>query len=446
MMNKNLTWHSGTVEKNEKVGLVHGLRNKVFWLTGLSGSGKSTIARDLEAKLHSLGIHSYVLDGDNIRHGLNSDLGFSASDREENIRRVSEVAKLFYDAGIFVIVSFISPYLKDREFARSLIGDDFIEVFVDCPLSVCEERDVKGLYAKARAGEIKDFTGISAPYETASNCEVRVDSSLKSVEECSGAIIDYLFLETAKDAAISAGKTIMEVYDDYDIETKLDNSPVTTADLKADKIIIEKLKGFGIPILTEESEDDFKRLDSSYVWIVDPLDGTKEFISKNGEFTVNIALVRDGKPVLGVICAPAIDEMYYALDGAYFNGKKIDVSDIDSLSDMVLMKSRSHADDKLSIIENKFRESKSRGSSLKGCNVASGDADVYIRFGNVHEWDICAMHCIVVEAGGKMTGLDGSDIVYNKKDTLVKGGFIVSNGKKHDELTKSINSDIWVIK
>ena len=163
-------------------------KNKVFWFTGLSGSGKSTIAAALEKELHNKGYPTYILDGDNVRHGLNSDLGFSEKDRKENIRRIAEVTKLFYDTGVTVLVCFISPYRKDREVARTLIGKDFIEVEVRCPLKVCEERDPKGLYKKARAGEIKDFTGIDSTYEPPEKAEIVLDTSNQtiatSVEQC----------------------------------------------------------------------------------------------------------------------------------------------------------------------------------------------------------------------------------------------------------------------
>ncbi|MFP4524521.1 MAG: adenylyl-sulfate kinase [Candidatus Woesearchaeota archaeon] len=180
-MADNITWHHGKVTREDRVKLF-GKKNKVFWLTGLSGSGKSTIAAEFEKKLHEQGHPTFILDGDNVRHGLNKNLGFSSEDREENIRRVAEVARLFYDAGITVLVCFISPYRKDRDFARSLIGDDFVEVYVKCPLEECERRDPKGLYAKARKGEIKSFTGLDAPYEEPEKPEILIDSSKQDIQ------------------------------------------------------------------------------------------------------------------------------------------------------------------------------------------------------------------------------------------------------------------------
>jgi len=156
----------------------------LVWFTGLSGSGKSTLANAVEQKLHAAGIQTYTLDGDNVRHGLNKDLGFKAEDRSENIRRIGEVAHLMMDAGLVVLSAFVSPNRKDRQSIKNIIGaDGFMEVFVDTPLEVCEQRDVKGLYAKARSGEINDFTGISAPYEAPERPDFRIDTSVTGLDE-----------------------------------------------------------------------------------------------------------------------------------------------------------------------------------------------------------------------------------------------------------------------
>ena len=188
----NITWHEATVTAEDREKLLN-QKGCVIWFTGLSGSGKSTLANAVEHVLHQQRHHTYVLDGDNVRHGLNKNLGFSPEDREENIRRIGEVAKLFADAGTIVMTAFISPYCADRDQARALIAEDrFVEVFVDCPLDVCEERDTKGLYKKARAGEIKEFTGISAPYEPPLNPEVTVNTAALSIEECAQAVIEAL--------------------------------------------------------------------------------------------------------------------------------------------------------------------------------------------------------------------------------------------------------------
>lgn len=188
----NITWHDGQVNKNHRESLLK-QKGVILWFTGLSGSGKSTIACALEKKLHDQGYLAYRLDGDNIRHGLNKDLGFSPADRVENIRRIGEVSKLFADAGIIVSTSFISPYKGDRDLARSLVpAGEFIEIYVKCSLAECESRDPKGLYKKARAGKIPEFTGISAPYEEPEKAELIIKADEKKVEESVEEIWEYL--------------------------------------------------------------------------------------------------------------------------------------------------------------------------------------------------------------------------------------------------------------
>ena len=188
----NIIWHQSEVNQAAREELLK-QKGVVIWFTGLSGSGKSTIANQVANGLHQLGKLTYVLDGDNIRHGLNKNLGFSPEDREENIRRIGEVAKLFADAGVITTTAFISPYRKDRVKAREILEDGrFIEVFVDCPLEVCESRDPKGLYKKARAGEIKEFTGIDAPYEVPENAEIVINTNDLDLAASTQKVIDYL--------------------------------------------------------------------------------------------------------------------------------------------------------------------------------------------------------------------------------------------------------------
>lgn len=189
---RNIVWHPGMVTKADREA-ISGHKGCTIWMTGLSGSGKSTLAVALEKTLWSRGVRAFVLDGDNIRHGLNKDLGFSPEDRNENIRRIGEVAKLFTDAGVINITAFISPYRADRDRVRALMANgDFIEVYLDCPVEVCEQRDPKGLYKKARAGEIPEFTGISAPYEPPLNAEVTLDTSRQSEAESLATLLRYL--------------------------------------------------------------------------------------------------------------------------------------------------------------------------------------------------------------------------------------------------------------
>lgn len=188
----NLVWHESEVSKQDRRELKQH-KSAVLWFTGLSGSGKSTLSSALEKELYINGVHTYRLDGDNIRHGLNKDLGFSPEDRTENIRRIGEVSKLMVDAGLFVLTAFISPYHNDRELVRDLVeSEEFIEIYVKASLETCEKRDPKGLYKKARAGEIKGFTGIDAPYDEPFQPEVTIDTDVLNIEESVEAIVDYL--------------------------------------------------------------------------------------------------------------------------------------------------------------------------------------------------------------------------------------------------------------
>jgi len=188
----NIAWHAASVDRSTRAQQ-RGHRSAILWFTGLSGAGKSTLANAVNGALFERGLACYVLDGDNVRHGLCKDLGFSDADREENIRRIGEVSKLFLDAGIVVLTAFVSPFKADRDRARALVeAGDFIEIHCAADLGVCEERDTKGLYAKARAGAIKDFTGISSPYEAPENPELKVDTGSQSLEACVAQVIGHL--------------------------------------------------------------------------------------------------------------------------------------------------------------------------------------------------------------------------------------------------------------
>ena len=190
--NNNVVWHHATVTRLRREQL-NGHKGVILWFTGLSGSGKSTIAHAVEERLHQSGCRTFVFDGDNVRHGLCGDLGFSQKDRSENIRRIGEMVKLFLEAGIIVLTAFISPVGKDRERVRSLApAGDFIEIYCRCPLDVCESRDVKGLYQRARSGEVKEFTGISSPYEAPEKPELVLDTNVCSLDECVSKVIALL--------------------------------------------------------------------------------------------------------------------------------------------------------------------------------------------------------------------------------------------------------------
>lgn len=195
-MSSNIVWHCATVTRARREAL-NRHRSVVLWFTGLSGAGKSTLAHSVEERLYQMGCRTYVLDGDNVRHGLCSDLSFTEHDRTENIRRIGEVTKLFADAGVIALTAFISPYRRDRDLVRGLFRDgDFIEVYCRCPLEVCETRDVKGLYKRARAGEVKNFTGISAPYEVPDRPELVLDTDQWSLTQCVDRVIWFLMERT----------------------------------------------------------------------------------------------------------------------------------------------------------------------------------------------------------------------------------------------------------
>jgi adenylylsulfate kinase len=188
----NVVWHHATVTRTRRE-MHNGHKAVILWFTGLSGAGKSTLAHALEERLHQQNCSTFVLDGDNVRHGLCGDLGFTDEDRQENIRRIGEMSKLFIEAGVITLTAFISPFAADRQQVRELVPDgDFIEIYCHCPLEVCEVRDVKGLYKKARLGEIKEFTGISSPYEVPQNPELTINTAGKSVDKCVDQIVAFL--------------------------------------------------------------------------------------------------------------------------------------------------------------------------------------------------------------------------------------------------------------
>lgn len=252
-------------------------------------------------------------------------------------------------------------------------------------------------------------------------------------------------LSLAKDLARQAGQKIMQIYGtEFAVEHKGENDPLTEADLASNEIIIAGLsESFSTDaILSEEKEDDESRLNAQRIWVIDPLDGTKEFVKRNGEFTVNIGLVENGEPILGVIYAPVLDTLYYAAKGSGSHKEQegstqaLKVSTHSVLKDFVLVKSRSHPNEHLEqfINDHKITKLQVIGSSLKGCLVASGDADVYPRFNPMWEWDVCAMHAIVTEAGGKVTDLFGKSLIYNKELPKHTDGFMISNNTIHEEL------------
>lgn len=448
---ENITWHKTKVTAAQRQRVM-GQRPMVIWLTGLSGSGKSSVGAALEQLLTDRGYKAYLLDGDNLRFGLNAGLGFSEADRAENIRRITEAARLLADSGMIAIVSAISPSDAVRKAARGRIAEvaDFVLCYVDTPLEECARRDVKGLYKKAFAGEIADFTGVSAPYEEPQDAELHFCySPARSAIDDAESILSYIearqldcerALRVMKEAALLAGERIMEIYGrDFSVELKEDRSPLTEADLASNTVISELLtREFpGVSLLTEESADDESRLYNRWCFVVDPLDGTKEFVKRNGEFTVNIALCFDHRSVMGVIYVPAGGELYYAAEGmgAYRekNGQRVRLHVSDRTEGLVVMESRSHGDNRLDrMLEanaGRIARTVSAGSSLKGCRIAEGEADVYYRFGPTMEWDTAAMQILCEEAGAVFAMLDGYDspMTYNRTHTRNDQGFYILN-------------------
>ena len=460
-MERNNVWHSALVTPAQRQAAL-GQRGAVLWLTGLSGSGKSTIASRVEQALCAQGRAVYLLDGDNLRYGLNAGLGFSDADRDENIRRIAETAALFADAGVIALVSAISPFRAMRERARACVEKraPFSEIYVKASVDTCAARDPKGLYARAMRGEIPQFTGVSSPYEEPEAPDLTLDTQRADVDACVEAVlreaerlsIPYdALLRTAVDASLEAGRAIMAVYArDFAVSYKADHSPLTEADMASDALIAQALtRAFPrYALLSEERADDPVRRENPFCFIVDPLDGTKEFVKKNGEFTVNIALSYRGKSVMGVVYAPALDELYFAAEGlgafycpgaskqadALAAAQPIRVSD--RREKLVMMLSRSHMDDEtrdlIAANRDRIADTRPAGSSLKGCLIARGAADLYYRTGLTMEWDTAAVQCVVEQAGGIFRQGDGSPMSYNRVDPRNSRGFYIINAAQNE--------------
>ena len=287
----------------------------MLWFTGLSGSGKSTIANLVEKKLHALGRHTFLLDGDNVRHGLNKDLGFTEADRVENIRRVGEVAKLMTDAGLIVLTAFISPFRAERDMVRAMLpAGEFVEIFIDTPLADAEARDVKGLYKKARSGEIENFTGIDSPYEAPANARDphrhhapshprQPPSGSSSISSASGARSydrrrNWRAVGGRRSQSAAARDPCMPAF------TRAQHSAraATRRPMRSSSIACAP-RGPDDFILSEESADDRARCAARRVWIVDPLDGTREYAEGRDDWAVHVGLAIDGRPAVGAVAA-----------------------------------------------------------------------------------------------------------------------------------------------
>jgi len=463
----NIVPHSSAVSLWERKRITN-TSPAVFWMTGLSGSGKSTVAAAFEKRMTAEGFHAVMLDGDTVRTGLCAGLGFSPEDRRENLRRIAETARIVASTGAVCVVCAISPDAESRRKAREIISPAavFYEVYVSTPIDVCADRDPKGLYRKAYAGEIKSFTGVSAPYEVPENPDIVIDTVNHTVDACA----DVLYRAAAEsiyrpdiltadmiDAGLSAARKIMEIYNsDYSVAFKEDESPLTTADTASNEVITsffrEKYPEYDI--LSEEEGDDCDshgipvRLNGTGIFIIDPLDGTKEFIKRNGEFCVSIAFASHHRVMAGVICVPAKDVVYYAFEGkgsykienasAVFEkdgfvigtGEKLCVSD--RTDALVITASRSHGDTETEALlernAGRIAEVLTAGSCLKGCMIAEGRADIHYRYGAfMKEWDTAGMEIICKEAGASFTDLSGRPYPANRADPVNRNGFIILN-------------------
>ncbi len=463
MTNDNITPHLSNTTTAERMRIT-GSRPIVYWMTGLSGSGKSTIAALCEKKLCDSGKLASMLDGDTVRSGLCSGLGFSAEGRLENLRRIAECAKIVASNASVVIVCAISPSEKSRENAREIISPyaTFREVYVKADVDTCASRDPKGLYKKAFSGEIQNFTGVDAPYEAPTNADLVLDTTTHTAEECADMLYndalheiyspEKLISDMIK-GALMASAEVMKIYDsyEYDVEIKFDQSPVTTADFASNTLLVsyfsEKYPEYSI--LAEESEDDRTRLtNNAGVFIIDPIDGTKEFIKRNGEFSISIGFAHSHRVVGGVIAVPAKKLLYYGFEGmgsykttfedaadfTFGMGKKLHVSDRDGSEGkkLIMVASRSHMDEATQALvdanRDKIGEFQTFGSCLKGCMIAEGLADIHYRFGDfMKEWDTAAMQLICQEAGAIFTLHDGTPIPANREDPYNRQGFMILN-------------------
>lgn len=463
----NITPHSSHVKPHERRA-VCGSVPAVFWMSGLSGSGKSTVAALFEQRLIKEGFPAFMIDGDTVRTGLCGGLGFSPEDRRENLRRIAYLARTVAESGQIVVVCTISPDKESRDNARRIIeaSADFYEVYVKASVQVCASRDPKGLYKKAYAGEIKSFTGVSAPYEIPADPDITLDTAEKSADECAellyreaiGAIYKpETLLYSMAEAAMSASEKIMEIYaGEYDVSFKEDASPLTTADTASNQVLTsyfrENYPEFSL--LTEEeasAKDSYgipERLNNNAgVFIIDPLDGTKEFIGRNGEFCVSIGFAAHRRVMAGVIAVPAKKLLYLAFEGMgaykytfdeltdniFGESHRIHVSN--RHDELVITASRSHGDrlteELLEINKQRISEVITAGSCLKGCLIAEGAADVHYRFGSfMKEWDTAAMQIICTEAGGIYTDIEGNPVSANRADPVNRDGFIILNGKE----------------
>lgn len=467
----------------------------VFWFTGLSGSGKTKIVDTVCRDLLKAGKKVMVYDGDAVRSGINRNLTFSPADIKENNRVIAELCKRERERYDYIFVPVISPFSKIRRFAKEIIGDPFYLIYVKASLDEVIRRDAKGLYKKALTGEIKNFIGVSGdtPYQAPRNADLVLDTEAEDAGASANRLMDFidsieqslkppprriggrrarkpvmtaspngLFkggdLQEVLKIIRRAGQSVLEIYNtDFKHEKKNDGSPVTMADKRSFEILKEGFEGRfpEIPILSEEQEDIpfSSRRAWHYFWLIDPLDGTKEFIRRNGEFTINVALVHHTAPVAGVIYAPVKDVFYFAekqmgsyrldnasiVEGAQARdviikaSKRLPLGRLPAAS-LTVIASRSHMTDKtrdyIERLKSEYGNTDvvNAGSALKFSLISEGTADIYPRLAPTMEWDTAAGHIIIEEAGGCILDIEtGSAISYNK-ESLVNPPFVAFSG------------------
>lgn len=436
---------------------------EVLWFTGLSGSGKTTLAVELQKELHQRGKTVKILDGDDIRDTFHTNLGFSREDIRKSNNFAADLANKFIEEFDFVIVPIISPYNEDRTTVRSKIRN-FTQVFINAPLEECARRDVKGLYQKAFSGEINNMIGVaeSNPYEEPKDSEIEIETKKLNIKESVGKILSYLDVEENKmelpfeareetkiaiEAALNAGKEVLEIYNrDFSTTIKEDKEPLTEADLKSNEIILEALSSTSYPILSEESDDDSNRLSSREVWIIDPLDGTSDFVNKTGDFSIMIGFVEEHVPTIGVVYKPDTNELFVAEKGkgAYLVkdnvSKRLNTNNNENLTAFRAVVSRHHLGDKEKsfLSDLGISDYRKKGScGLKVAEICADKAEIYFTTTNkIKQWDSCAAHCLISEAGGKMTDMFGNEIRYNTENINHMNGLLVTNGVNHSLIAK----------
>ena len=427
----------------------------IIWFTGLSGAGKTTLAIALKEKLESAHHTVTVVDGDVVRGAHDKKLGFSREDIRENNARIAEYIAKISDKFDFILLPVIAPFAADRAATRARLGKSYKEVYVACPVEVCAERDVKGLYAKAQRGEVANLIGVdpSTPYEIPAHPDFIIDTAKQAQVESVAKLFEWVHsfatydlpdqfstdMQYAVEAVLRGGKEIIKIYQQaqFGVNHKNDSSPVTEADQASDKIIRNILSQTGYPLLSEEGARSDLELTDGKAWIVDPLDGTKDFIARTGEFTILIGLILNGQPIGGVVYQPTIGALFIAEKdkGAYqkttTGWRQLNIQDDKGLAQARMVMSRHHLteEEKNILTKHNLPYTQKGSSGLKIVEIAAGRYDMYFTLAELKQWDLAAPHCILNEAGGKLSALGGKEIVYGGLEQGVGAGVVAGNAR-----------------